>query len=82
MDIERNIWLFLKLALKTITTISITKDSNDTNINNLSDKTLRKLKLPCKDDHGINLIKSIKTKKTLPEKHDVIIILTGTKLLF
>ena len=35
-----------------------------------------------KGDHGINLIKSIKTstKKTLPEKHDVMIIFTGTKL--
>ena len=31
------------------------------------------LKLPYKGDHGINLIKSIKTstKKSLPEKHDV-----------
>ena len=40
------------------------------------------LKLPYKGDHGINLIKSIKTstKKSLPEKHDLRIILTGTKL--
>ena len=40
------------------------------------------LKLPYKGDHVINLIKSIKisTKKSLPEKHDVRIILTGTKL--
>ena len=40
------------------------------------------LKLQCKDSHSTNLIKSIKTpnKKSLPEKHDVRIILTGTKL--
>ena len=40
------------------------------------------LKLPYKGDHGIKLIKSIKTstKKSLPEKHDLRIILTGTKL--
>ena len=40
------------------------------------------LKLPYKGNHGINLIKSIKTsgKKILPEKHDVWVILTGTKL--
>ena len=35
-----------------------------------------------KGDHGINLIKSIKTstKKTLPEKHEIMNIFTGTKL--
>ena len=40
------------------------------------------LKLPYKGNHDINLIKSIKTsgKKMLPEKHDVRVILTGTKL--
>ena len=51
-------------------------------LNRLSGKTVHTLKLPCKDDHGINLIKSIKTltKKSLPEKHDIRIIVTGTKL--
>ena len=40
------------------------------------------LKLPCKGDLGTNLIKSVKTstKKSLPEKHDVRIILAGAKL--
>ena len=40
------------------------------------------LRLPYKGDHCINLIKSIKTstKKSLPDKHDVRIILTSTKL--
>ena len=40
------------------------------------------LNLPYKGNHDINLIKSIKTsgKKTLPEKYDIRIILTGTKL--
>ena len=40
------------------------------------------LKLPHEGDHGINLIKSIKTstKTSLPEKHNIMIILTGTKL--
>ena len=39
------------------------------------------LKLPYKGAHGTNLI-SIKasTKKSLPENHDVRIVLTGTKL--
>ena len=53
------------------------------NINNLSDKIVHTLKLPCKGDHGTDLIKSIQasTKKSLPENHDdVRIILTGTKL--
>ena len=52
------------------------------NLNRSSDKIVHTLKLPYKGDHGINLIKSIKTstKKPLPEKHDVRIILTGTKL--
>ena len=34
---------------------------NDTNLNGLSDKIVHALKLPYKGDHGINLIKSIKT---------------------
>ena len=39
-------------------------------------------KLPCKDDHGIDAIKSIRAlaKKTLPDNHDFRIILTGSKL--
>ena len=55
---------------------------NDTNSNRLSDKIVHTLKLPCKGDHSINLIKSIKTstKKSLPEKHNVRIISTSTKL--
>ena len=55
---------------------------NDTNLNRLSDKIAHTLKLPYKGDHGINLIKSIKTstKNSLPDKHYVRIILTGTKL--
>ena len=60
------------------------ENHNDTNLNRLSGKIVHTLKLPFKSDHGINLIKSIKTstKKSLPEKHDVRIILTGTKLSF
>ena len=40
------------------------------NINNLSDEIVFTLKIPCKGDHGNNLIKSIKTsaQKSLPEK--------------
>ena len=51
-------------------------------INNLSDKIVHTLKLPYKGDHGTNLIKSLEasTKKSLPENHDVRIVLTGTKL--
>ena len=58
------------------------ENHNDTNLHRLSDKIVHTLKLPYKGDHGINLIKSIKTstKKSLPEKHDVRINLTGTKL--
>ena len=43
---------------------------------------VKRLKIPYKSDHGINLIKSIKTstEKSLPEIHDFRIILTGTKL--
>ena len=37
------------------------ENHNDTNLNRLSDKTVHTLKLPYKGDHGINLIKSIKT---------------------
>ena len=53
---------------------------NDTNLNRLFDKILDTLELPYKGDHGINLIKSIKTstKSSLSDKHDVSIILTGT----
>ena len=55
---------------------------NDTNLNRLSDKIVHTLELPCKGDHSINLIKSIKTstKKSLSDKHDVRVILKGTKL--
>ena len=58
------------------------ENHNDTNLNRLCDKIVHILKLPYKGDHGINLIKSIKTstKKSLSDKHDVRIILTGTKL--
>ena len=54
------------------------ENHNNTNLSRLSDKIVHTLKLPYKGDHGINLIKSIKTstKKALPEKHDIII-LTG-----
>ena len=60
------------------------ENHNDTNLNTLSDKIEHILKLLYKGDHGINLINSIKTstKKSLPDKHDVRIILTGTKLGF
>lgn len=46
-----------------------------------TDKTAHILKLLYEGDYGINLIKSTKTftKKTLLEKYDVRIILTGTK---
>ena len=58
------------------------ENHNDTNLNRLSDKIAHTLKLPYVGDHGINLLKSIKTstKKFSPDKHDVRIILTGTKL--
>ena len=58
------------------------ENHNDTNLNSLSDTIVHTLKLPYKGDHNINLIKSIKTstKKSLPKKYDVRIILTGTKL--
>ena len=58
------------------------ENHNHTNLYRLSDKIVRTLKLPYKGDHGINLIKSIKTsaKKSLPQKNGVRIILTGTKL--
>ena len=58
------------------------ENRKDANLNRLSHKIVHTLKLPCKGDHGINLIKSIKasTKKSFPEKLDVRIILTGTKL--
>ena len=60
------------------------KSTNNTIINNFSDKSLRTLKLPYKDDHSTRLIKSRKTstKKSLPENHDVRTILTDTKLSF
>ena len=52
------------------------------NISSLSDKIVCTLKLPYRGDHGTNLIKSIRmsTKMSLPENHDVRIILKGTKL--
>ena len=60
------------------------KSTNNTNINDFSDKSLCTLKLPYKDDHSTSLIKSRKAsaKKSLPENHDVRIILTDTKLSF
>ena len=73
----------LKPKTKTVTPILKTKqNNNDAYINNLSDKIVHNLELPYKGDHGINLIKSVKTsiKKTLPEKHNFLIILTWTKL--
>ena len=47
-------------------------------------KIVHTFKLPYKGDQGTNLTKSIKTstKKSLPEKHDVRIILRGTKFSF
>ena len=58
------------------------QNHNDANLSRLSDEIVHTLKLPYKGDHGINLIKLIKTstKKALPEKHGTRIILTGTKL--
>ena len=58
------------------------ENHHDTNLNRLSDKIVHTLKLPYNGDHGISLIKSIKTstKKSLPEKHGVRIILTAIKL--
>ena len=51
-------------------------------MHNLPDKLVHTLKVPYKDDHLANSIKSIKTstKESLPEKHGVRIILRGTKL--
>ena len=61
---------------------NINDNNNDTNKIDLFDKIVHTLNLPYKSNHDINLIKSIKTsgKKTLPEKYDIRIILTGTKL--
>ena len=62
---------------------NINKENHkDMNFNRLSDTIVHTLKLPYKGDHGINLIKSIQTstKKSLREKYDVRIFLTGTKL--
>ena len=58
------------------------ENHNDTDLNRLYDKIVHTLKLPHKSDHDINLIKSIKTSayKLLHGKHDVRVILTGTKL--
>ena len=58
------------------------KNNSNTNTNNLSDKIVHTLKLPYKDNHSTNLIKSLKAsiKKSLPENHDVRVILTGIKL--
>ena len=58
------------------------ENHNDMNFNRLSDTIVHTLKLPCKGDHGNNLIKSIQTstKKSLREKYDVRTFLTGTKL--
>ena len=58
------------------------ENHNDANLNMLSDKILHILKLPYKDNHGINLTKSIKIsmKKSLSNKHDVRIILIAKKL--
>ena len=59
-----------------------TNTDNDINENNSNDKIIHTLKLPYQGDEGVSLIKSIKnaTKKTLPENHDVRVILTGKKL--
>ena len=59
----------------------INKNNSNMNINNYSDKIVHTLKLPYKGNHGTNLIKLIKasTMKSLPEKHDVKINLTGAK---
>ena len=62
---------------------NINKENHkDMNFNRLSDTIVHTLKLPYKGDHGINLIKSIQTstKKSLREKYDVRIFLSGTKL--
>ena len=72
----------LKSATKTITVTPITIQNDDTNIHHWSHEIVHTLKLRYKGDHGIDLITSIKTstKKIIPEKYDVRIILTSTKL--
>ena len=72
----------LKAVNKNYNTNIFNKNNNEANINYLSDKTVHTLKLWYKSDHGISLIKSIKTstKKTLPENYDAGTISTGTKL--
>ena len=59
----------------------INKNNSNMNINNYSDNIVHTLKLPYKGNHGTNLIKLIKasTMKSLTEKHDVKINLTGAK---
>ena len=81
MSIKKHLTI-LKSATKTTTVTPITIQNNDTNINHWSHKIVHTLKQPYKGDHGIDLRKSIKTstKKIIPEKYDVRIILTGTKL--
>ena len=82
MVIEEKTFAFFKTSNKNYAkNINNSKNNNNMNINNLSDKSVHTLKLPHKDDDGINLIRPIKTssKKTLLEKQDVKIILTGGK---
>ena len=66
-----------KINNKNYNTSINNKNNNSSNINNLSDKIIYTLKLAYKGNHGINVIKSIKTsaKNTFPEKHDVRIII-------
>lgn len=56
--------------------------NNIVNENNSENRKIHTLKLPYQGEEGINLIKSIKnsSKRTLPENHEVRIILTGKKL--
>ena len=88
MVIRNGYWNKYLILLKQVTiTITININNNSINIrdiNNLSDRGVPILKLPYQDDRGINVKKSIKmfTKKTLPDNHDVRIILTGTKFCF
>ena len=58
------------------------KNHNDKNLKRLSDEIVHSLKLPYRDDLGVNLIKLIKTssKMSLPKKHNFSIILARIKI--
>ena len=82
MAVETNTWFFWKQNKKNHNNNINDENHNDTNLNRLSGEILQTLKLRYKANDTINLTKSTKAspRKSLLEKHDFRIILTGTKL--